>query len=180
MSLIEKLSQYNFDYDLAKKDALWLLERYNIPQIGLTHSKNILTEEEKILECTGSIVDRETKEHRFKETDFTEFNELYKSTYLYEMYKSIPNIGRFRIMTMDGPKCYTNHRDFSKRYHFVIETNPSCMFIFTDIDKIFRIPCDHNLYLLDTRLRHTFVNASRERRIHIVMDDLSSLIQSAR
>ena len=179
---IEIIKQLNYDFDLdkAKLAVMKILEEHNfIPQIGLTHSPKATTAEEKILESTGSIFDFDNKEFKFKETDFTVFNDAYKGTYLYEMYKSMPNIGRFRIMTMDGPKCYTSHRDLSKRYHFVIETNPDCLFLFPGIKQMHHIPMDGNLYIVDTRYKHTFVNGSRKRRIHVVMDDLSSLVQYA-
>lgn len=170
------LPEYRFDYEKAKTDVLRILGEQNfISQIGLTHSDRELTEEQKILESTGSIFDYENKSYKFKETDFTIFNDRYKDTYLYEMYQTLPNIGRFRIMTMDGPKCYTLHKDLSQRYHFVIETNPDCLFLFPDVRQMFHIPKDENLYIVDTRYRHTFVNGSRRRRIHIVMDDLATL-----
>jgi len=170
------LPEYRFDFEKAKADVLRILEEQNfISQIGLTHSDRELTEEQKILESTGSIFDYDNRNYKFKETDFTIFNERYKDTYLYEMYRAVPNIGRFRIMTMDGPKCYTLHRDLSKRYHYVIETNPDCLFLFPGVQQMFHIPEDSNLYIVDTRYKHTFVNGSRKRRIHIVMDDLSTL-----
>jgi hypothetical protein len=36
---------------------------------------------------------------------------------------------------------------------------------------------DGNLYIAETRYRHTFVNGSRGRRIHLVLDDLNTLVQ---
>jgi hypothetical protein len=179
IEIIRQLPEYRFDFERAKTDVLRILEEHNfIPQIGLTHSDKELTEEQKVLESTGSIFDFENRSYKFKETDFIVFNDRYKDTYLYEMYKTIPNIGRFRIMTLDGPKCYTAHRDLSKRYHFVIETNPDCLFLFPTLKEVKHIPADKNLYIVDTRYKHTFVNGSRKRRIHIVMDDLNTLPQS--
>ncbi|HEY6437707.1 MAG TPA: aspartyl/asparaginyl beta-hydroxylase domain-containing protein, partial [Ignavibacteriaceae bacterium] len=128
----------------------------------------------------GSIKDYETNQDRFKETDFVIFNEEFKNTSLYEIYNTISGIGRFRIMNMNGPSCYTIHRDKTKRYHYVIETNSNCMFLFPGLKQQFYIPKDENLYLVDTRYRHTFVNGSRERRIHLVMDDISSLLEKSR
>lgn len=178
VDVIKQLN-YEFDFDKVRNDVMVILEEHNfIPQIGLTHSIKAKTFEEKILESTGSIFDFDSKEYKFKETDFTIFNEAYKGTYLYEMYRAVPNIGRFRIMTMTGPMCYTSHRDLSKRYHFVIETNPECLFLFPGIKQMHHIPMDGSLYLVDTRYKHTFVNGSRQRRIHLVMDDLGSLLNS--
>lgn len=176
IEIIKQLN-YEFDFDKIKTDVMKILAEHNfIPQIGLTHSVQAKTMEEKILESTGSIFDFKSREYKFKETDFSIFNNAYKDTYLYEMYRTVPNIGRFRIMTMDGPKCYTLHKDISKRYHYVIETNPDCLFLFPGVNKILHIPADNNLYLLDTRYKHTFVNGSKKRRIHLVMDDLGSLL----
>jgi len=177
VEVIKKLPEYNFNFEEIKKDVLWILEKYNLPQVGLTHSIKTITgsDEDRIRECTGSIIDYETNSYKFLETDFTEFNNDFKSTSLYEMYKSVPNIGRFRIMTMSGPKCYSIHRDLTKRYHYVIETNLDCLFLFPGIKQQIHIPRDGNLYLVDTRYKHTFVNGSKKRRIHLVMDDLSTL-----
>lgn len=178
--LISRLDEYKFDYFQIKKDVYFLLDKYKyISQIGLTHSSACLSADEKILESVGSIFDYTNKVYRFKETDFALFNDAYKNLYLYEVYKSIPNIGRFRIMNMEGPKCYTIHKDFSKRYHYVIDSNPNCMFLFPGINEIVRVPDDKNLYILDTRYSHTFVNGSRLRRVHLVIDDLSTLISPA-
>ena len=173
--VIAQLPQYNFNFNELKCDVLRIIEKYNLPQIGLTHSDRNLSDIEKIKDCTGSIFDYESKKFRFKETDFTEFNKEFLNTSLYELYKSVSNVGRFRIMTMYGPSCYTIHRDLSMRYHYVIETHPDCLFLFPENGKQIHIPCDQRLYLLDTRLRHTFVNGSKNRRIHLVLDDLESL-----
>lgn len=174
--ILRKLTEYQFDFELAKEAAFKILAEHNfISQIGLTHSTKEMTEHEKILESTGSIFDRESKKFKFRETDFSVFNERYKDTYLYEMYKAIPNIGRFRIMTMDGPSCYTLHRDLTQRYHYVLQTNPDCLFLFPGKYSQFNIPADGHLYMVNTLFRHTFVNASNMRRIHLILDDISTL-----
>ena len=173
-NIIQKLD-YIFDFEEIKRNVLSIIEEHNLLQIGLTHSDKDLTEEEKIIDCVGSLYNYDTREFRNKETDFTQFNEKYKNTYLYEVYKNLPNIGRVRIMTMNGPSCYTIHRDLTKRYHYAIETNKDCLFLFPSKEQQFHIPCDRNMYLVDTRNKHTFVNGSRKRRIHLVLDDLTDL-----
>lgn len=146
-----------------------------ILQINLTHSSKEMTQLEKLTEGWGSMYDVHTGTYKFQETDFTEFNSEFRDTSLYEMYQTIPSIGRFRIMVMQGPCAYTIHKDLSKRYHYVIETNPKCLFLFPDEEKMIHIPADGNLYLLNTLRSHTFLNGSRKRRIHLVMEDLSTL-----
>lgn len=172
--LITKL-EYSFDFERVKSDVLKLVEQYpTISQINLTHSSKSVTQLEKITEGSGSFIDKTTGSYRFQETDFNQFNSEYTNTSLYEIYKAIPHIGRFRIMVMDGPKCYSIHKDNSKRFHYVIETNPKCLFLFPSDDKMLHIPADGNVYLLNTLHNHTFVNGSFKRRIHLVMEDLSS------
>lgn len=176
-TIIRKLPEYKFDFDRLKADTLAILGRYNIPQIGLTHSIKTLhlSPQDKILESAGSIYDHNTDTYISDERDFTIFNEEFKSTSLYEMYQSIPSISRFRIMTMDGPVCYTFHKDLSMRYHYVIKTNPNNLFLFPDHKLFYHIPCDQRLYIVDTREKHSFINGGRIRRIHLVLNDLSSL-----
>lgn len=177
---VVKQLNYKFDFERVKKDVLGILEKYNLPQIGITHSPRSINlyPQEKILDCTGSLYDYDNDKFITDEREFTLFNEEFKSTSLYEMYQSIPNIGRFRIMTMDGPKCYTIHNDLCKRYHYVVDTNYKCLFLFPGLKQMHHIPMDGSLYLVDTRYKHTFVNGSRQRRIHLVMGDLDSLLPS--
>lgn len=175
--LIKQVPEYKFDYKKIRTDVMAILEQNQFPnQIGLTHSIKAVTEQERLFESIGSIYDRVNGVFRYKETDFCIFNEAYKNTYLHEVYNTIPNLGRFRIMSLTGPSCYTIHRDQTRRYHFVIETNPDCLFLFTEHNEMVHIPLDGNVYLLDTRYKHTFLNGSRQRRIHLVMDDLSTLL----
>jgi hypothetical protein len=175
--LCKLVEGYSFDYNRIKEEVNQIyLENNCLSQIGLTHTDRTLTEEEKITESIGSIYNYEDKTYRYKETDFCIFNERYKGTYLYEIYKSIPHIGRFRIMTMTGPSCYTIHKDLTKRYHYVVETNENCLFLFPRNKVQVHIPQDGNLYLLDTRFPHTFVNGSFHKRTHLVFDDISSLL----
>lgn len=166
---------YKFDLNLIRKDVKWICEKYSNLQIGLTHTIAPLTPEEKITESIGSIYDRDIKKFKFRETDFTEFNEEFKPTYLFEIYKTIPDIGRFRIMNMDGPSAYTIHRDQTKRYHIAVETNSDCLFLFPALKESFHIPANGNVYLMDTRSRHTFLNGSSNMRTHLVLDDISTL-----
>lgn len=145
----------------------------NNGQLSLTHVVGA-SEHEKIYQATGTLYDFENKKYIFKETDFTEFNDMFKNTYLHDIYQTIENIGRFRIMVMNGPACYTLHRDYTKRYHMALKTNENCHFVFPTDNEIVHIPDDGNVHLVDTTHWHTFLNGSREQRIHLVMDDIST------
>lgn len=100
----------------------------------------------------------------FKETDFTIplFPQLEYTN------KVIDLLGMFRtrVMVLKPKRCYTYHRDLTKRIHIPVVTNDKCMFIIDDI--VHRYPADGNYYEVDTTLPHTALNGSREDRIHIV------------
>jgi hypothetical protein len=176
IEISRKLVEYKFDFEKIKKETLSLLKKYNnVGQIGLTHTNRDIPADKRIFESCGHLRDLSSASVRFKETDFKVFNEEFKDTYFYEIYNTIPNIGRFRIMNMSGPSCYSIHTDVTYRYHIAIETSPDCLFLFPDLNKTLHIPLDGNFYIVNTKHRHTFINGSRSRRIHIVLDDLSSL-----
>ncbi len=73
---------------------------------------------------------------------------------------------RTRVMVLKPKTCYSYHRDMSIRVHIPLITNTNCMFIIDD--ELKRYPADGNHYVIDTRKRHTALNASFEERIHIV------------
>lgn len=73
---------------------------------------------------------------------------------------------RTRIMKMAPKYCYSYHQDRTQRMHIPLITNENCFFIIED--EVVRLPADGNHYLIDTRKKHTFVNASFEERWHIV------------
>jgi hypothetical protein len=171
--MIIQCPQYKFDFERLKRETIEIVDRYpELSQIGMTHSDKEMSELEKLTDCVGSMYDYDARNYKFTEADFPIFNEAYKNTSLYELYSSIPNLGRFRIMVMHGPKCYSIHRDVSQRYHVAIETNENCLFLFPGMNAQLHIPADGNLYKLDTRLKHTFVNGSRRRRIHLVFNEI--------
>lgn len=174
-NLVRKV-EYSFDLEKIKKEVLDLLSVYNWKQIGLTHSDRDLSEEEKLTDSTHSAFDSVTKKFIYKEKPvYSIFNDRFKNTYLHEVWKTLPNVTRFRILVMDGPSCYTIHTDGMARYHLAVETDPKCLFLFPDHERVFHIPADGNVYLAETREKHTFVNGSRSRRIHLVLDDITSM-----
>ena len=175
--IINKITTINFDFERIKTEVYSILDEHNnIPQIGLTYSGRAITEQDKILDSVGSIKDYETNARNFNERDFVHFNEKYIDTELYNLYNALGSIGRFRIMNMSGPSCYTIHKDLTKRYHLVIDTNENCLFLFPSLGKMMHIPADGSLYLVETRIPHTFVNGSRSRRIHLVLDSLPTIL----
>ena len=76
------------------------------------------------------------------------------------------NMCRTRIMRMSRKSCYSYHCDPTKRIHIPLITNKNCFMVIED--EVFRYPANGNYYIVDTTKMHTFVNASKEERIHIV------------
>jgi len=73
---------------------------------------------------------------------------------------------RTRMMRMKPKSCYTYHQDPTKRIHIPLITNESCFMVIED--KCYWYPADGNYYIADTTKLHTFVNASKEERVHII------------
>jgi len=73
---------------------------------------------------------------------------------------------RTRIMRMKPKTCYSYHQDPTQRIHIPLVTNENCFMVIED--RCHWYPADGNYYLADTTKKHTFVNASREERIHII------------
>ena len=168
---------WEFLAPVALKESLAIINEYglNSGQISLTHRPCDTTPEDRLFSATGSLYDYSSSKFIASESDFTEFNQIFKDTYLHDIYTGIGNIGRMRIMVTDGPSAYTVHRDLTTRYHLVLQTNQQCFFVFPGSNSVAHIPQDNCVYEVDTKQYHTFVNGSRERRIHLVMDNLLSL-----
>jgi len=73
---------------------------------------------------------------------------------------------RARLMNMAPKSCYTYHKDPTKRVHIPLITNENCFMVIED--RCYWYPADGNFYLADTTKPHTFVNASRDWRLHII------------
>jgi hypothetical protein len=108
---------------------------------------------------TGKVKSLEHSESCFKIALFPQL------TYLNSVIESL-GMYRTRLMNMSPKTCYTYHRDLTKRIHIPLITNENCFMVIED--KCFWYPADGNHYLVDTTKPHTFVNASREYRLHIV------------
>lgn len=79
-------------------------------------------------------------------------------------------VGRARLLSLNPKECYTYHRDVDNiiRIHVPIVTNDNCLFINNDI--VGRMPEAGTMYLFNTLVKHTALNASREKRTHLVVN----------
>lgn len=167
---------YRFDLSTIRAEVSLLRSEFpDATQIGLTHRPGITDETEKIFDGTGSLYDYDTSEFKAKESDFTVFNKRFYGTYFYDIYKSFPDIGRFRIMIAKPYSCYSMHIDTTDRYHIPVITNPNAYLVFPHADQpLNHIRADGGVYKANTRQPHTAINSGKEDRIHLLLDDIST------
>ena len=97
------------------------------------------------------------------EEDFKEF--VFDFPYTNNVLEKL-QVFRARVMKLHPKTCYTYHKDSTKRLHIPLVTNDKCFFVCED--QVERYPADGNFFILDTTKMHTFVNASKVERLHIV------------
>jgi hypothetical protein len=99
--------------------------------------------------------------------DYTE--NLYRSEmpYVYLLIEEF-NLCRTRVLTLQPSTNYSFHQDLTKRIHIPIISNEHCVFIIDD--KVWRLPADGSVYLVDTTLLHTAINGNMRKfnRMHLV------------
>jgi hypothetical protein len=65
--------------------------------------------------------------------------------------------------------CYNWHTDrMHTCIHIPLITNEGCKFVYTD--KVFTMPADGSVYMVNNSIPHTFVNAGSNPRLHITLD----------
>ena len=168
------LQNFKVDLDQLRLSAQAFLEKHPFHkeknQVCLTHR---LHSADPYYEGAGSLYDYEKKQFAFDESEFSQFHEEWKSSYLFEVYKNMQTqlpykVGRVRLMMLKPISCLSVHYDTSLRLHIPIETTTNSLFIFTDQIPI-HMPADGSVYLVDTRVPHTALNGDRKKhRIHLV------------
>lgn len=134
--------------------------------ISLTHRPGAT---EPLYDGNNTQYDPATNQKFFREGDFTEFNEAFTGTGFYDLYQRMPfRVGRMRLNLLPPLTVFTMHRDSAPRAHIVLSTNPDC-FLMSGDAQTHHVPADGNVYVFDTTLPHTALNASREDRVHITM-----------
>jgi len=65
--------------------------------------------------------------------------------------------------------CYNWHTDAMKTcLHIPLITNEGCKFVYED--RVFSMPADGSVYIVNNSIPHTFVNSGTTDRLHITMD----------
>ena len=100
-----------------------------------------------------------------KELEYTELNPFFKGT-VFESIINQYNLKRARLMWVNPKSCYSIHTDETPRIHIPLITNPECYFLFKS-GFMFHVPINE-VWWVNTRLSHTFINCSNESRLHLV------------
>lgn len=88
-------------------------------------------------------------------------------TPLGDILDSIENPGEARLMRLKPEESYMAHTDPDDRYHVVITTNPYCYMIDLHDEKMYHLPADGGLWIMDTSPLHVAVNFGSRDRIHL-------------
>ena len=191
MILMVNRTNIRCDIEKAKKEAYHLLKISKISsvtellklsgyQINLVHRKGI---KDPHLRLKDGVCALEPNKKIF-EHDFTEFNDNFKHTYLYQIYCTLQKttnnrVGRFRLMWLNPKNCYSFHEDSNEpeRFHLGLETNPYCFFLYTNAFNVYtsyHIPCNGYIYSVNAGKMHTFLNGGKTTRLHLLITLMDS------
>ena len=76
------------------------------------------------------------------------------------------NVTQSRILCLPPLSTLDYHMDSNNRINIHILTNDYCFFIFDDV--LYKFPADGSVYLTNTKVLHTAVNASYTHRFHLI------------
>jgi hypothetical protein len=98
-------------------------------------------------------------------TAYNYINPLIQNTIWQELIEKY-KMYRTRFLWINEMSCYSIHADSSPRIHIPIVTNPNAMFFF-NTGGVRHLTLD-NVHWVDTRRKHSFVNFSNMKRLHLV------------
>ena len=79
----------------------------------------------------------------------------------------LDNPGEARLLKLDCGESYTAHSDPDDRIHLAVTTNKHSFLIDFDSEKMYHIPADGELWLMDTSKSHIAGNFGARPRIHL-------------
>lgn len=175
--MISKLP-FTADLEQVKKDLATVLtytEWGADNQISLKHRPGAI---DTWKDGIGSLYNKNTQTDTAQEAEFTEYNAQLPE-YTLNLLKEFSqtqgfNLGRVRYMKQLSKRGLSVHKDTSKRYHLVIQTNEFAYFGF-GLDKgpvkafCYHIPADGNFYIADTTKQHFVYNGGWDDRVHLVI-----------
>jgi len=91
----------------------------------------------------------------------------FKDTPLGKILDNLGPIGEARLMRLSSAETYTAHGDPDDRYHISIITNPYSYLIDLDENRLYHLPVDGRVWLMDTSKIHVAANFGGRDRIHL-------------
>jgi hypothetical protein len=91
----------------------------------------------------------------------------YVDTPLGNVLASIEDIGEARLLPLGQTESYHAHRDPDDRYHLSIITNSYSYLADLEDNRLYHLPADGVLWLMDTSILHSAVNLTGQRRIQL-------------
>lgn len=157
------------EFDAVVKQCKGLADTYGNWEFNYDSQIAIQTDDDSRENWLAGTGKSETKTIAWEHT----FNKLQPSLQNTAIDKYLQWLGvpvyRTRIMMAKEKGCYSVHRDYSPRLHLPLITNKQCNFLITEPLQMFHLPADGRTTWVDTRLPHTFMNGSTEKRLHLVM-----------
>jgi len=140
-------------YSQVEKDIQWTDYGHKGKQAGLQY---------KIDEDPWTSAVGRSQGH---ELEYDNLNPFFKDTVFEEVINKY-NFKRTRLMWVGPNACYSMHKDTTPRIHIPLVTNSECYFVFRN-GTIMNLSSG-NVWWVDTRLLHTFINCSDHPRLHLV------------
>lgn len=78
-----------------------------------------------------------------------------------------PDIGEARLLPLGQTESYHAHRDPDDRYHLSIVTSPYSYLADLEDMRLYHLPADGQLWLMDTSKLHSAINLTGTHRIHL-------------
>ena len=156
--MIKILSQIDIQpildsYNQLEKDMKWVQYEHKGKQVGLQYKQGDDP-------WTGAV-----GRGKGNDLEYTELNPFFKNT-IFETIITKYNFKRTRLMWVGPYACYSMHKDTTPRIHIPLITNPDCYFVFRT-GTLINLTKDH-VWWVDTTKTHTFMNCSKEHRLHLV------------
>lgn len=93
--------------------------------------------------------------------------EKFKNTPLGNILNGVDRVGEARLIKLQSAETYTAHADPDDRYHLPIITNPYAFIIDVENLKMYHLPADGKIWMMDTSLIHVASNYGGRERIHL-------------
>lgn len=78
-----------------------------------------------------------------------------------------PDIGEARLLPLGQTESYHAHRDPDDRYHLSIITSPYSYLADLEDMRLYHLPADGELWLMDTSKLHSAINLTGSQRVHL-------------